>query len=269
MSEINAEVTQPEVITQTLEEAPAATQGTQSAAIQTETPKIKYKYDKKEYEIGIDEAKDYVEAGRYYLEQGKSKLQEYQNHPGLKFMEDAAKESGISVEELANIWRAQREQEKAQRLAEEKGLPPEVALEVIKTKDEKFQLEQKLKAYENDVAKKQRMDKEYADFFANRKDISMKDIPDEVLIKWDQGVNLEYAYATYENKMLREKVLAMETNKSNADTSMGAAQGKGATSEGELTQEEFDANKNNPKWVDKHYETRIRPAMISGKIKVY
>ena len=102
---------------------------------QTETvQKIKVKYNHEEKELPIDEVKVLAQKGMNY-DKLVEKLQKYESDPGLKWLTKAA-QFGVPVPDLiANGFRPRGKASK--RIAEAKGIPEDVAHELLQIKTER------------------------------------------------------------------------------------------------------------------------------------
>ncbi len=144
--------------------------------------------------------------------------------------------------------------------AEEKGIDPEF----LKEHEE---LQAKVKKY-SEQEKKQKMYLEFRDTFP---DTSFTDIPRDI---WDEGhknFNLADLYARHEIKRIRaEQKKAKETeaiNKENAEATTGSVKDKGdATTDGLITQAEFDAHRHDKTWVASKLDVLLK-SRKAGKIK--
>jgi 4-diphosphocytidyl-2C-methyl-D-erythritol kinase len=92
-------------------------------------------------------------------------------------------------------------------------------------------------------------------------DVDINSVPAEVWDRVDKGYSLTDAYQIHENKTLKEKIAAQEkaiqvkeTNQKNAVTSPGSVTGNGATVADYISQESFEQNKGDQRWIIKNFE---------------
>ncbi len=133
----------------------------------------------------------------------------------------------------------QAEQERRQQL-EQQGIDPSVFDEYVNNNPTVKQAKELLKQQEL----QQRQTQEYGEFLEyyrneNGKDFnpSIDKIPQEVWEMNAKGKSLVDAYAYHDNKQLRAKLKAFETNQLNANSSPGSVTGNGAIKDTTLTPE--------------------------------
>ncbi len=79
-------------------------------------------------------------------------------------------------------------------------------------------------------------------------------MPQEVIEAIDSGASLIHAYELYQKNTELAKLQTELSNKANAEAAMGSVTGKGSNSDGLISKEVFEANKNNPKWVLENHD---------------
>lgn len=179
-----------------------------------ETPQtIKIKYNHEEKELTLEEATQLAQKGLNY-DKLQQKINEFQNHPGLQYLNDLANRNGMQVEDLVQYWKQQEEQAMLNELLE-KNIPEEYAKEMLESR--KFREEQlkAQKAQEEEMLKKQEDENQVKDFLEAYPNVKPTDIPQEVWDKAQQGVPLKYAYMEHEHKQLSDRVKILETNLNN------------------------------------------------------
>jgi len=166
------------------------------------------------------------------------------------------------IKSKAEYEKAVEEQKRQQEIIEmvEKNIPQELAQEISEAR--KFR--QQYEAEQKTRAEQAAMHKNYEDFLTAFPDVKPNEIPAEVWQEVNNGTTLTRAYKEYalekENATLKAKLEAFEkgeaaekTNQANANSTTGSVTGNGATTEGNISFETFEANKHNQEWVNKNY----------------
>ncbi|ULT55400.1 hypothetical protein L1999_20170 [Neobacillus drentensis] len=179
--------------------------------------KLKIKYNSEEMELDADRARELAQKGMNY-DKVQEKLQALETDPRLSFIEDIAKDYGMTPDEYIEAVRQQKEQARIDELVSQ-SISEELAQEMLENKKfrEQYEAEQKAKAEEE---KKNADFAEFFDYFrqANgREYVPANDqIPDNVWEAVNQGVPLKFAYMSHENQQLRSQLTALKQNKANA-----------------------------------------------------
>ncbi len=113
--------------------------------------------------------------------------------------------------------------------------------------------------------------KGYVEFQKKFPNVAFKEVPQEIWTEVQKGGNLRALYTEYKlDQILMKQAEAEkveETNKANAEASTGSVKGKETTSsDGYVTQSEFDANKTNQSWMDKNWN-RVMKSWKDKKLK--
>lgn len=181
---------------------------------------------------------------------------ELQNNPALSFVENLAKQNGMTTEQYIEAANKEMEQERLNQLIQQ-NIPPELAQEIMANRQFRQQYEEKQK----DIEAQERRNADYQAFLNAYPDVKPETIPAEVWDATNKGVPLVDAYTRYENQQLKAQVAkfnqsqqTQENNKKNAETSTGSVQGQGAVPNGYISKEEFDKNKGNQAWLNKNYD---------------
>lgn len=152
------------------------------------------------------------------------------------------------------VKEAQEQQEIQNHI--DKGIDPEIAKELAEAK--KFRQQ-----YEQEQLTKQQQDKQrqdFKEFLEIYPDIKAEDIPPQVWAEVDKGTPLKIAYGLHENAILKAKLAEYEKgsktqqiNATNAESSTGSVTGNGQGSDGTISFEIFEANKNDQNWIKKNF----------------
>jgi hypothetical protein len=210
---------------------------------QTETvQKIKVKYNHEEKELPIDEVKVLAQKGMNY-DKLSEKLQKYESDPGLKWLNEKAAQFGVSVPDLIAKWDSDLAARQASEIAEAKGIPEDVAHELLQIKTERDLTKQELEVLRAYKEEQERIDNQIKEFQKAYPDVPLDKIPEQVIeTAKSEGVSLKVAYKAYladvlaeEKKKLEEQLNVKKVNDENAATSMGSAKSTGDSNTVELT----------------------------------
>ena len=199
----------------------------------------KVKYNKEN--VTIESLEDLINGYQKGLNYDKvqEKLESLQNSKAEVYINQKAKEMGLSVdeymdqvEEYEKQQKAEKEQERLEEMVES-GVPEELAREVIATAELRRQLQQKeneLKEKEEASKKKEQENKEYEEFMKNFPDVNPEDIPKEV---FEDAVNsnLSSAYMKYKMKDLENQLKVAKQNEENSASTVGGVTETGTTQE--------------------------------------
>ncbi|MDF1507626.1 hypothetical protein PZE06_05450 [Robertmurraya sp. DFI.2.37] len=183
---------------------------------QPQTLKIKFNHE--EQEIPIDEAVPLVQKGMNY-DKLQERLNQIESDPRLSFVEELAKEQGMSPEEYIESYRQWQEQERLNQLVQQ-NIPEELAQEILESR--KFRETQKQQEQQKKQEEKQK--EEAQEFFEYFKQVNDRDynpekdqIPQEVWQMNAQGVPLKFAYMQHHNNQLLSQIKVLKQNKSNEE----------------------------------------------------
>lgn len=253
-------VTQPQVTEEVQAQPSSMEQAPEVATPSQETPKLKVKYLHEEKELDINEAVPYVQKGMDY---DRVRDRYESTKPVLSFVEELAKENGLSVEQYIEAVKEWKEQERIRSLAEQEGISEELASRLTMLERKEIQREQERIAYEQ----QQRQTMQYQEFFDYFKaengrtfDPERDTISDEVWTMVNTGKPLIDAYQYHEARTLKQKIREMEeklniqtTNQKNAESSTGSVTGNGAIGDDFISLETFNANKHDRNWIIKNF----------------
>ncbi|WP_394139556.1 hypothetical protein [Cytobacillus oceanisediminis] len=178
---------------------------------------LKVKYNKEEMELDEEAARELAQKGLNY-DKVQERLQALESDPRLSFVEELAKEQGMTTEQYLDAVREYKEQEKLNELVQQ-NIPEELAKEILETRKmrEEIQREKQSKA---DEAKKSAEFNEFFEFFkqTNGRDFDTKNdqIPPEVWEANQKGVPLKYAYLEHHTKQLQSQLKTIKQNEENA-----------------------------------------------------
>lgn len=140
----------------------------------------------------------------------QEQLNQYQNNPGLQYLNELANRNGRSVEELVNYWRQSEEEQMINELIQN-NIPEEYAREMIESRKFRAEVQQREQQRKNE----DNMRNQQMEFMQAFPDVQPKDIPQEVWDKANQGMPLKNAYMEYDYKLLKEKIKTLETTINN------------------------------------------------------
>jgi hypothetical protein len=185
---------------------------------------------------------------------------ELKKHPHLSYLEEVARSSEMTVDQLIENDRKFREQQRLNELIQ-KNIPEEYAREMLENR----KLREEYMAEKQAKEQGERQQKMYQEFFEAYPEFNdpkkANEIPAEVWKEVKQGRSLLDAYARYENKRLKDEMTKFQqqqqtqaANQKNAESSTGSVKSPGATG-GYISREQFDANKHDIGWVLKNLKT--------------
>lgn len=186
------------------EEPQTETENEAQPADHSEQPEVKeperftLKHLDNRYDVTLEEMRSLASKGLDY-DRTKQKVAEYE-----AFFKEIS--DGKTPQELMDAVRAAR-------LAKEKNIDQDTALERVKVDRERAQLDEEKAAANKAAEEKQRRSADIADFAKRYPDVKAQDIPREVWDAVNKGQSLSSAYATYETKALRERIKALEAEK--------------------------------------------------------
>jgi len=199
-----------------------------------EEPLFELKYNHEVVKKPYSEVKDLAQMGMNYPKV-ISQLEELKNDEALRIADRIASGYGVSRSELLRKWEAVLEEQTVNDYAEENGITPEVAKELIETKRIAGALLAEKRAQEDKVYGDARIEAAVEEFREEFPDVRDEDVPDEVLMEWAKGVPLNTAFKAYQAEGLKEAVNQMEgqlrvirTNSDNEASSMGSVQTLGS-----------------------------------------
>ncbi|MEK3853442.1 hypothetical protein [Cytobacillus sp. FSL H8-0458] len=177
---------------------------------------LKVKYNKEEMDLDEDTARELAQKGLNY-DKVQERLQALESDPRLSFVEELAKEQGMTTEQYLEAVQEYKEQEKLNELIQQ-NIPEELAKEILETRKmrEEIQSEKQAKVEE------QRKNAEFQEFFDYYKQAQGKDfdpnkdqIPPEVWQMNQNGVPLKYAFMEHHSNQLLSQIQVLKQNKEN------------------------------------------------------
>jgi len=185
----------------------------------TETPQpfLKVKYNKEELDLDEERARELAQKGLNY-DKLQERLQALESDPRLSFVENLAKQYGMTPDEYIQAVQAQQEQERINELVQQ-GISEELAQEMLENRKfrQQFEAERQAKAEE------EKKNAEYNDFFdyfkqANGRDFNSQtdEIPQSVWEMNANGIPLKYAYMQHLNQQLQQQLQTLKQNEENA-----------------------------------------------------
>jgi hypothetical protein len=175
----------------------------------------------------------------------------YESDPKVKFIQDVAQRYNMTPDEYIEAVKQAEEQQKLNEMVQQKGIPEEVAQELMEAKKEREERKKK----EADEALQKKQQQELKDFLDYKPDVKPADIPQSVWETVTKGIPLKFAYMEYENKMLQEKIGKAETNTRNAQSTTGSVTGNGQAEGAFFTREQV--MKMSQAEAKKHYKSII------------
>lgn len=163
-----------------------------------------------------------------------------------------------NIHTYADYQKAVEQQAEADRKAalQEKGIDPSIVDEYVSNNPVVRKAAELIKQQEA----QQKQTAQYGEFLNYFKQENDRDfnpatdkIPQEVWEQTAKGKSLADAYAHHDNKQLRAKLKAFETNTKNASSSPGSVTGNGTPVAGHISYETFEANKHDQSWVNKNF----------------
>ena len=190
----------------------------------------KVKYNKES--VNVDSVEDLITNFQKGLNYDKvqEKLNNLQNSKAETYLNEKAKELGLSVDEyideVRNYEREQEKQKELERLQElmDNNIPEDIAREVIAAGQLRKQLQaekNELKEQKAQAEREAQKNKEYEEFIEAYPDVKAEDIPKEVFEK-AEGSSLKEAYSEWKIKELEKKLSIQEQNEKNAKSSVGS-----------------------------------------------
>ena len=231
---------------------------------------IKVRFNHEDIELPYEEAVCNIQKGLNY-DKVAERLSMLQNDEALKIIDGIASEFGVSRAEITRKWKTDLEEQKIMRFAEEKGLPPDMAMEVLQARkeNEEREFEKRIEAAQEAVINL--LTEQESEFHEAYPDLPDDDVPDDVLMEWGKGTPLKHAYQAYENPILRQKLKEMEDrlsvselNGKNEEASMGSVRSNGDTQPPDLTAEGIKQMTSEQR---RKYMPEILKAVRAGKLR--
>lgn len=217
---------------------------------QKQSFKVKHLHEEKE--ISFDEAPTYIQKGMDY-DRIKTKFEE--SKPVLSFVENLAKQNGMTVPEYLQAVEEYEKQQQIEALAQQRSLDPELAEELYLSRQERQQRE----IERQQQAQQQQEQKEYVDFINQFPEIKPESIPSEVwTLKAQHGLSITDAYIRHEYNAMKAKLKAQEVNEKNAESATGSLTGNGSAENDFISYDMFDKNRSDSSWVQKNYEKIVK-----------
>lgn len=207
-----------------LEELADASEDDESDGDDEEAPPVKVfkvRVNRQDVEIPEHEAPAYIQKGMDY-DRVKGQVESLRNDPRLAFVDNLAKQHGMSAEEYLTAYEKHQYKSELDNLLDQ-GIPENVAQEILATRKEKI-----AKAEAERAQKQQEKDKaglmEFVEYFSKAHgrqfDVEADEIPATVWEAVAEGTPLKVAYMEYlvdckeqEKAELAKKISAEESKK--------------------------------------------------------
>lgn len=177
---------------------------------------LKVKYNKEEMDLDEDAARELAQKGLNY-DKVQERLQALESDPRLSFVEELAKEQGMTAEQYLEAVREYKEQEKLNELVQQ-NIPEELAKEILETRKMREEIHRD-KQSKADEEKKSAEFNEFFEFYkqANGKDFdpNKDEIPQEVWDMNQKGTPLKYAFMEHHTKQLQSQLKTIKQNEEN------------------------------------------------------
>jgi hypothetical protein len=206
---------------------------------QAEKDFLEVQYNKEVIRLDKEKAKEYAQKGMNY-DKVKERLSSLENDPRLAFVDSQAKKYGLTADEYLRAVAEQQVADEIEQLADEKGLPEDVARELYESKKfrEQYMQQQQQQTFQQ---KQQQMMQEFITAYP---EVKAESIPQEVWQLYENGVDLVSAYARHESKLLRQQLAelkeAKKVNQENELASTGSIKGQGSPQNLTFTREQVE-----------------------------
>ena len=198
------------------------------------------KYNGEERSLGEAEAREFAQKGMNYdklherAETLQKQLEELQNSKEFSVLDKFARQAGLDRAQYMEQLEKEIQRQEKEKLTDQ-GYTDEMADEILEnrrnlntTNEELERVKAQLEKYERQSQNTQK----WAQFLRAHPEVEGFDsLPDEVKAEIAGGADLESAYMRHENKTLKERLAALETNQKNAQTAPGSVSGDGAGEE--------------------------------------
>lgn len=175
--------------------------------------KFKVKFNHEERELGYDEAVPLIQKGMNY-DKLSQQINSLKADPRLNFVEELAQANNMTVEQYITAVKQSQYEAQVQELVQ-KNIPEEYAREMLENKKFRQETQSKQKAEAEQKTKQEaeaQMVREFAEAFPG---VTADQLPDEVLIKVQNGVPLKYAYMEHQMSQMQNEIKILKTNKTN------------------------------------------------------
>lgn len=189
-------------------------------------PFLKVKYNHEERGLTADEAREYAQKGINY-DKVFEENQSLKNRQELAFVENLAKEYGMTAEQYIEAVHAEREANKIRATAENYQIPEEVAKKLYESEQYITRVESEKQQTQAQMQEQERQNADAREFLQEFPSVDVNSIPQEVWDNVQKGKSLVDAYARHEAKELRTKMQIASTNQVNANSATGSITGNG------------------------------------------
>lgn len=218
------------------------TESTEESTLTADESFLNIRYNGADESLTREQAIELAQKGRNY-DKIYNRMQELQNDPIRKMVEEQAQRAGLSVEEYANRLAQFQETSAVNRIARDfmaknPGVTEEVAQQYAQS-EYRNQLNQKqaqqAQAEAQATQSRQAMARSQVEQFMREfPDVDLQKLPQEVIDDIDmRGETLLSAYRSYENKQLRKELEAARTNTTNKSKSVGNITSNAGSSTGD------------------------------------
>lgn len=220
-----------EIQEETIEENTKAQQG------------LKVKYNGMEKELSYDDAIVYAQKGMNY-DKLQSRYEALKNAPEIQIINRQANDMGMSTQEYLNYLDSfQMKSLENKALQQLQQLYPSENTELLQQLA-KNQVDEYVRGKrEQEIQRQQQLAQEEDEHLTTQverfmdayPDVNMEKLPSEVIQSISQGEDILSAYSRYENKLLRDRLNALEVNSKNRNKAVGT-----------LTQNNSNENETDP-----------------------
>lgn len=201
---------------------------------------LRVKYNGEERDLGEAEAREFAQKGMNYdklferAENLQKQLEELQNSREFTVLDKFAKQAGLDRAQYMEQLEKEMQRQEVERLTDQ-GYSDEMAKEILETRrnmNAQNEELQRVKAQLEKYEKQSENTQKWAQFLKAHPEVEgFESLPDEVKAEIAGGAELESAYMRHENKTLKERLAALETNQKNAKAAPGSVSGDGAGEE--------------------------------------
>lgn len=177
---------------------------------------LKVKYNKEEVELDEDRARELAQKGLNY-DKVTEQLNALKSDPRLSFVENLAKENGMTTEQFIEAFTQQKEQERLNELIQQ-NIPEELAKEILESRKDRESRKQK----EQEELTKQNQQKDQIEFLDYFKQVNGRaydpdkdTIPTEVWDMVQKGTPLKFAYMQHNHNELQTQLKILKQNEEN------------------------------------------------------
>lgn len=187
------------------------------------------KYNGQEQTLSREQAIEYAQKGMNY-DHVAGELKQLREAPEFTLIDQLARSAGMTRREYVEQLKGELERQEVEKYIRQ-GIPEDYAKQLLENRrradETQAQMEDMKKELE-DMKAREASAMRWGAFLQKHPDVSGFDaLPDEVKARVSGGEDPETAYTAYENKILKEKLQAMEQREKNAQAAPGSVSGDG------------------------------------------